>query len=150
MTGAFGGLLLGQGRKGYHPPRLETAEVVEPVGPRHVQVMARRAVDFLGEQRQRVAASDLPLVRDVGRGQRRRRQLLGGILGSKDASRQVATQASQHSGLDPALLKQMLPILAMLVAGHLARRSGDQPGGLGGILTSVLGSLAGGGGVSSP
>lgn len=76
-------------------------------------------------------------------------ELLGGILGSKDASRQVANQASQHSGLDPALLKQMLPILAMLVAGHLARRSGGQPGGLGGILRSVLGSLAGSGGTGA-
>lgn len=71
-------------------------------------------------------------------------QLLGGIFGSKDTSRQVATQASQTSGLDPALLKQMLPILAMLVAGYMSKRSGGQSGGLGGILGSVLGSLGGG------
>jgi hypothetical protein len=45
------------------------------------------------------------------------------ILGPKDASRQVATHASQQSGLDPSLLKQMLPILAMLVAGHLAKQA---------------------------
>jgi len=77
---------------------------------------------------------------DVHRGN----ELLGGILGSKDASREVATQASQSSGLDPALLRQMLPILAMLVAGYMAKRSGGQAGGLGGILGSVLGSLAGG------
>jgi hypothetical protein len=82
---------------------------------------------------------------DVAKGN----QLLGGIFGSKDTSRQVATQASQQSGIDPALLKQMLPILAMLVAGHLAKRSGGQPGGLGGVLTSVLGSLAGGAGGGS-
>ena len=72
-------------------------------------------------------------------------QLLGGIFGSKDVSRQVATHAAQGSGLDPALLKQMLPILAMLVAGHLAGRSGGQQGGLGGILSSVLGGLGGAG-----
>jgi hypothetical protein len=72
-------------------------------------------------------------------------QLLGGILGSKDASRQVATHASQQSGLDPSLLKQMLPILAMLVAGHLAKQGGAQSGGIGNVLTSVLGSLASGG-----
>ncbi|MBD8680080.1 DUF937 domain-containing protein [Sphingomonas sp. CFBP 13720] len=70
-------------------------------------------------------------------------QLLGGIFGSKDVSREVAGQAAQGSGLPPALLKQMLPILAMLVAGHLAGRSGGQQGGLGGILSSVLGGLAG-------
>jgi len=67
-------------------------------------------------------------------------ELLGGIFGSKDTSRQVATQASQQSGLDPSLLKQMLPILAMLVAGHLAKQGAGQSGGIGGILTSVLGS----------
>lgn len=72
-------------------------------------------------------------------------QLLGGIFGSKDVSRQVAGQAAQSSGLDPALLQKMLPILAMLVAGHLAGRSNGQQGGLGGILGSVLGGLGGGG-----
>ncbi len=76
-------------------------------------------------------------------------ELLGGIFGSKDTSRQVATQASQQSGLDPSLLKQMLPILAMLVAGHLAKQGARQSGGIGGILTSVLGSLAGGGGAAA-
>lgn len=72
-------------------------------------------------------------------------QLLGGIFGSKDVSRQVAGHAAQSSGLDPALLKKMLPILAMLVAGHLSGRAGGQPGGLGGILGTVLGGLGGAG-----
>jgi hypothetical protein len=71
-------------------------------------------------------------------------QLLGGIFGSKDVSRQVAGHASKSSGLDPALLKKMLPILAMLVAGHMAGRSQGQQGGLGGILGSVLGGMGGG------
>jgi hypothetical protein len=48
-------------------------------------------------------------------------------------------------GLNPSLLKRMLPILAMLVAGHLAGRSGGQQGGLGGVLGSVLVGLGGGG-----
>jgi hypothetical protein len=73
------------------------------------------------------------------------KQLLGGIFGSKDTSRQVADHAAQNSGLDPSLLKKMLPILAMLVAGHLSGRSSGQQGGLGGILSSVLGGLGGGG-----
>jgi hypothetical protein len=82
---------------------------------------------------------------DVAKGN----QLLGGILGSKDVSRQVASQASQHTGLDPALLKRMLPILVMLVAGHLSKGSGGQSGGIGAVLTSVLGSLAAGQGQSA-
>ena len=73
-------------------------------------------------------------------------QLLGGIFGSKDVSRQVAGHAAASSGLDPSLLKRMLSILAMLVAGHLAGRAGGQQGGLGGILGSVLGGLGGAGG----
>jgi hypothetical protein len=72
-------------------------------------------------------------------------QLLGGIFGSKEVSREVADHASQGSGLAPELLKQMLPILVMLVAGHLTGRAGGQPGGLGGILGSVLGGLGGAG-----
>ncbi|WP_380784774.1 DUF937 domain-containing protein [Sphingomonas sp. R86521] len=72
-------------------------------------------------------------------------QLLGGIFGSKDVSREVADHAAQGSGLAPELLRQMLPILVMLVAGHLTGRAGGQPGGLGGVLGSVLGGLGGAG-----
>lgn len=75
-------------------------------------------------------------------------QLLGSLFGSKDVSREVAGQASQATGLDPAILKKMLPILAMLVAGHLAKRSGGQQGGLESILGSIAGVLAGSGGSS--
>lgn len=78
---------------------------------------------------------------DVAKGN----QMLGNIFGSKDVSRQVAGHASSQSGLDPTLLKKMLPILAMLVAGHMSKRAGGQSGGLGGVLGSVLGGLAGGG-----
>lgn len=81
-----------------------------------------------------------PQQTDVGKGN----ELLGHIFGSKDVSRQVAGQASQSTGLAPELLKKMLPILAMLVAGHMARRS-SSPGGLGGVLGSMLGAAGGAG-----
>ncbi|MET0179298.1 MAG: DUF937 domain-containing protein [Novosphingobium sp.] len=72
--------------------------------------------------------------------------ILGTIFGSKDVSRTVAADASQASGLDPALLKKMLPILAMLVGGYLSSRSrGGASGGLGGVLGQVLGQMGGGG-----
>jgi hypothetical protein len=48
--------------------------------------------------------------------------LLGTIFGSKDVSRAVAQKAASQSGLQPALLEQMLPMLAMLVAGYMAKR----------------------------
>jgi hypothetical protein len=83
-----------------------------------------------------------PQPTDVDKGN----QILGHIFGSKDVSRQVAGRAAQSSGLAPELLKKMLPILVMLVAGQLAKRSSAQGGGLGGILGSVLGAAAAGGG----
>jgi hypothetical protein len=49
--------------------------------------------------------------------------LLGQIFGSRDVSRTVAGGAATRTGLDPALLKRMLPMLAMLVAGYLSRQA---------------------------
>ena len=81
--------------------------------------------------------------------------VLGQIFGSKDVSRTVADHAAGQSGLDPALLKKMLPILAMLVTGYLSQAGGAQQGqpgggGMGGILGSVLGSVLGGGEQAAP
>lgn len=72
--------------------------------------------------------------------------VLGQIFGSKDVSRAVAQNASAQSGLDPALLKKMLPMLAMLVAGFAAKQQGGVTGsqqpsrgdGLGGLLGTLL------------
>jgi hypothetical protein len=91
---------------------------------------------------------------DVGRGN----EVLGQIFGSKDVSRAVAQNASSQSGLDPSVLKKMLPMLAMLVAGFMARQrtagAGAQAasggGGLGGLLGGLLGGQGGkGGGLAS-
>jgi hypothetical protein len=77
---------------------------------------------------------------DVGRGN----EVLGQIFGSKDVSRTVAQNAASQSGLDPSLIKKMLPIVAMLVAGYMAKQSGGAAlstvgGGLGGMLGGLLG-----------
>ncbi len=74
--------------------------------------------------------------------------ILGQIFGSKDVSRTVAVHASEQTGIDPSLLKKMLPILAMLVAGYLAKQSGGQEsGGLGGLIGGMLGGGQSGGGL---
>ena len=66
--------------------------------------------------------------------------VLGQIFGSKDVSRSVAGHAAEQTGIDSSLLKKMLPILAMLVAGYMAKQAGgEQGGGLGGLIGSVLG-----------
>lgn len=75
--------------------------------------------------------------------------VLGQIFGSKDVSRQVAGHASSQTGIDPALLKKMLPILAMLVAGYLAKQNaGESGGGLGGLIGGMLGGGQAGAGQS--
>jgi hypothetical protein len=94
---------------------------------------------------------------------RRGNDVLGQIFGSQDVSRAVAQNAAAQSGLAPALLKQMLPLLAMLVAGYLAKQPGAgteaqppsaQPssagGGLGGLLGSLLGGQDAGSGSATP
>jgi hypothetical protein len=80
--------------------------------------------------------------------------VLGQIFGSKDVSRAVAQNAASQSGLDASLLKKMLPMLAMLVAGYMAKQPDGGPAaqpsapseGLGGL----LGGLLGGQGARSP
>ena len=50
--------------------------------------------------------------------------VLGQIFGSKDVSRAVAQNAAAQTGQDPSVLKKMLPMLAMLVAGYMAKNRG--------------------------
>jgi hypothetical protein len=88
---------------------------------------------------------------DVSRGD----NVLGKIFGSRDVSRAVASHGAAQTGLDPALLKKMLPMLAMMVAGYMAKQhaSGTQPagaaGGLGGLLGGLLGGQRSGGGLGA-
>lgn len=91
-----------------------------------------------------------PQPTDVNRGN----DVLGQIFGSKDVSRTVAQNASTQSGLSADLLKKMLPMLAMLVAGYMAKqRGGDATqqaapsgGGLGDLLGGLLGGRSSGAG----
>lgn len=90
--------------------------------------------------------------------------VLAAIFGNRDVSRTVADHASRATGIDSETLQRLLPIVAMLVAGYLARQAGGEAaappapapapvtpaggglgGGLGGVLGDVLGSVLGGG-----
>ncbi|MEO1573693.1 MAG: DUF937 domain-containing protein [Pseudomonadota bacterium] len=76
--------------------------------------------------------------------------ILGHLLGSKDASRAVAAQAAQNTGIDVSVLKKMLPMVAAMTMGGMSKQvqSQAQPsggGGLGGMLGGALGALTGGG-----
>lgn len=69
--------------------------------------------------------------------------ILGHILGSKDASRALASRAAGETGLDSSLLKKMLPVVASLVMGALSKQS--QSGGS----LSDFSRMLGGGRVSN-
>lgn len=88
--------------------------------------------------------------------------ILGHVFGSKDVSRGVANQAADLSGVSSAVLKKMLPVIAAIVMGQLAKGmfGGGKPasantpspapapggqggGGLGDILGDILGGGAG-------
>jgi hypothetical protein len=100
--------------------------------------------------------ADLPRTAgDLGPGDTDRgNDVLGRIFGSKDVSRTVAQHAAANSGLDPALLKQMLPLLAALAAGFMSRMNGGGQAApaspMGGLLGGLLGGLGGQGGASQP
>jgi hypothetical protein len=84
--------------------------------------------------------------------------ILGHVFGNKEVSRQVANQAAAQSGIGADVLKKMLPILATVLMGALAKGqlggAGTQPGytqgpgaqGGGGSILDMLGPLLGGGG----
>ena len=72
--------------------------------------------------------------------------VLGQIFGSKDVSRSVAGHAATQTGIDSGLLKKMLPMLAMLVAGYMAKQGGTAQGGQGGLGDLIGGALGGGSG----
>lgn len=82
-------------------------------------------------------------------------KILGHILGSKDVSRQVAGDAAAKTGIDPSILKQMLPMVASLVMGAMSKKaasagvapgqsSAQSAGGIVDLLTSFLGGSSGG------
>jgi hypothetical protein len=83
-------------------------------------------------------------------------EILGSIFGNdREVSRTVAAQAAQKTGLDVGILKQMLPIVAMMAAGAMTKNASAgglgnligaaMGGGGGGMLGNVLGAAMGGG-----
>lgn len=65
--------------------------------------------------------------------------ILGHLLGSKDASRQVASQAAESTGLDTSMLKKMLPMAATMLMGSMGQQtqqknSAEQPSMIAGLL----------------
>ena len=82
------------------------------------------------------AALATPAAIDAGNG------ILGQLLGSREASRAVAAQASENTGLSADLLKKMLPMVAAMAMGGLSKQAAEtgasQEGGMMGMLSSFL------------
>jgi hypothetical protein len=74
--------------------------------------------------------------------------VLGQLFGTKDVSRAVAQQASAMSGVSDSILKAMLPVVASMLMGGLAKSASSQ--GLGGMLGQLAQSMAGGGQAANP
>jgi len=82
--------------------------------------------------------------------------ILDHIFGSKEVSRGVAREAAGLSGVGSSVLKKMLPVIASMVIGALAkqmfggRRSGGQADAGSGGLGDILGDILGGGSRDQP
>jgi hypothetical protein len=72
-------------------------------------------------------------------------EILGQLFGNKDVSRGVANQLSATSGIGAAVLKKLLPIVASIVMGQVAKKMGGGTGASGGGLGDILGDILGGG-----
>lgn len=71
--------------------------------------------------------------------------ILGHLFGSKDVSRQVASQAAAQTGVGADILKRMLPVVATMVMGSLSKQApalGLQKVPDGGESSGVLGMLS--------
>ena len=66
-------------------------------------------------------------------------KILGHILGGKEQSRAVATQAEQTTGVQSDVIKQMLPMIATMAMGAMSKQntSATQGGGLGGLMSML-------------
>lgn len=69
--------------------------------------------------------------------------ILGHIFGSKEVSREVASRAANQTGIGADILKKMLPIVAAMVMGGLARQS--SAGGMGSAPSAGFGPGGGSG-----
>lgn len=99
------------------------------------------------------AVLESPVVVDDGNA------ILGHVFGSKDVSRGVAQQLSASSGIGASVLKKLLPIVAAMVMGQIAKKAlgggaasrapAPAPAPSGGSLGDILGQVLGGGQPSS-
>lgn len=75
--------------------------------------------------------------------------ILGHLFGSKEVSREVASRASQQTGIGADILKRMLPVVAAMVMGGLSKGAGAGAAGFSPQAPQMPGFGAGGGQASA-
>jgi len=70
--------------------------------------------------------------------------ILGHVLGSKEASRNIAAQTAQSTGVSNDIVKQLLPLVATAMMGALSKETSNSAiGGVGNLdLSGLLGGNA--------
>lgn len=76
--------------------------------------------------------------------------ILGHLFGSKEVSRAVAGRAAEQTGLDTGVLKQMLPMVAMMAMGGLSKQTQNNSGLQGMLAQAAMQQLMGGGAQGAP
>jgi hypothetical protein len=68
--------------------------------------------------------------------------ILGHLLGSKSVSHEVTANAAAQTGISQDLLKQMLPLVATLVMGSLARQTSQSAAAPAAASSGMMGEVA--------
>lgn len=139
LTRAQGGALASNIAKAYGIEPAQAAAVVEAVVPQLAAGIERNTLNRGGIADLVKAIGDNYHVQYLDRPELIGTQamvadgdeILGHILGSRDASRAVADRAADMSGIGASLIRQLLPVIASILMGALSRGAG---GGLGDIL----------------
>ena len=74
--------------------------------------------------------------------------ILGQLFGSKDVSRAVADQAATMTGIGTELMKQMLPVIASMMMGGLARQGSGASNPMQQMFEQMMGGGRGGAGAN--
>lgn len=129
------------------------------LGANDVQALIAQLVPALTSQMKRNASADdgRGLASALGRGNHARyldddktltspdavddgNGILGHVLGSKDASRQLAARAASQTGIDVNTIKRFLPLIAAATMGAMSKGTNRGQSGLSGLLGQFLDS----------
>jgi hypothetical protein len=132
LTAGQGGTVVGNLARSFGLDRKQAAAVLEAVVPELTRAMERQSfnrggiadmVETLGRaDYEKVLEPDARL--DAPEIQASGIDVLDTVLWSKDRSRGVAHRAARTSGVDEALIRQMLPAIGAVLMGGLASKAG--------------------------